>query len=105
MNYTSNMYSDTGLMPTNFILKSPDSGTVVDLPLCQSVSELQLRITMVEEKIAESTYMVMKHHIAMKNNQDLASTFPTLPRSHKVHSFIASNFEIKELNYRLTKYR
>ena len=81
MNYTSNVYSDTG--PTNFILKSPVSGTVVDLPLCPSVPELQ-ESPVVEEKIAEATYMVMKHHIAMESYQDLAATFPTLPRSHKV---------------------
>ena len=42
MNYTCNVYSDTGLVPTNFILKPPVSGTVVDLPLCPSVPELQV---------------------------------------------------------------
>ena len=83
MNYTSNVYSDTGLVPTNFILKSPVSGTVIDLPLCPSVPELQ-ELPVVEEKIDEATYMVMKHHIAMESYQDLAATFPTLPRSHKV---------------------
>lgn len=36
------VYSDTGLIPTNFILKSPVGGTVVDLKLCPSVPELQL---------------------------------------------------------------
>ena len=41
MNYTSNVYSDTGLVPTNFILKSLASGTAVDLQLCPSVPELQ----------------------------------------------------------------
>ena len=50
MNYTSNVYSDTGLVPTNFILKSPVSGTVVDLPLCPSVPELQ-ELPVVEEKL------------------------------------------------------
>ena len=50
MNYTSNVYSDTGLVPTNFILKSPVSGTVVDLPLCPSVPELQ-ESPKVEEKL------------------------------------------------------
>ena len=34
----------------------------------------------VEEKIDEVTYMVMKHHIAMESYQDLAATLPTLPR-------------------------
>ena len=56
------MYSDTGLVPTNFILKSPVSGTVVNLPLCPSVPVLQ-ESPLVEEKIDEATYMVMKHHI------------------------------------------
>ena len=83
INYTSNVYSDTGLVPTNFILKSPASGTVVDLPLCPSVSELQ-ESPVVEEKLDEVTYMVMKHHIAMEGYQDLATTIPSLPRSHKV---------------------
>lgn len=83
MNYTSNVYSDTGLVPTNFILKSPVSGTVVDLPLCPSVPELQ-ESHVAEEKIDEATYIVMKHHIAMESYQDLAATFPLLPRSHKV---------------------
>ena len=83
MNYTSNMYSDTGLVPTILILKSPVSGTIVDLLLCPSVPELQ-ESPVVEEKIAEATYMVMKHHTAMESYQDLAATFPTLPRSHKV---------------------
>ena len=83
MNYTSNVYSDTGLVPTNFILKSPVSGTVVDLSLCPSVPELQ-ESPVTEEKTDEVTYMVMKHHIAMEGYQDLAATLPTLPRSHKV---------------------
>ena len=83
MNYTSNMYSDTRLIPANFILKSPVSSTIVDLPLCPSVPELQ-ESPVVEEKIDEATYMVMKHHIAIESYQDLAATFPTLLRSHKV---------------------
>ena len=82
-NYTSNVYSDTGLVPTNFILKSPVSGTVVDLSLYPSVPELQ-ESPMTEEKTDEVTYVVMKHHIAMEGYQDLAATLPTLPRSHKV---------------------
>ena len=90
MNYTSNVYSDTGLVPTNFILKSLASGTAVDLQLCPSVPELQ-ESPEVEEKIAEATYVVMKHHIAMESYQDLAATFPTLPRSHKVASYIANS--------------
>ena len=68
MNYTSNVYSDTGLVPTNFILKSPVSDTIVDLPLCPSVPELQ-ESPEVEEKIAEAAYMIMKHHIAIRTNK------------------------------------
>ena len=83
MNYTSNVYSDTGLVPTNFILKSPVSGTVVDLSLCPSVPELQ-ESPVTKEKNDEVTYVVMKHHIAMEGYQDLAATLPTLPRSHKI---------------------
>ena len=83
MNYTSNVYSDTGLVPTNFILKSPVSGAVVDLSLCPSVPELQ-ESPVTEEKTDEVTYVVMKHHIAMEGYQDLAATLPTLPRIHKV---------------------
>ena len=82
INYTSDVYSDTGLIPTNFILKSPVSGTVVDLTLCPSVPEL--KETVVEEKFDEATYIIMKHHIAMESYEDLAATFPALPRSHKV---------------------
>jgi len=34
MKFTFNVFSNTGLIPTNFILKSPVGGTVVDLGLC-----------------------------------------------------------------------
>jgi len=81
MNYTANVYSDTGLIPTNFILKTPCGGTVVDLGLCPSVPELQQST---DEKTDEMTYLVMKHHLSVKCYQDLAAHFPSLPRSHKV---------------------
>ena len=40
MEYTSNVYLYTGLIPTNFIFKSPAGGTVVDLKLCLAAPEL-----------------------------------------------------------------
>ena len=86
MKFTSHVYSDTGLIPTNFILKSPVGGTIVDLGLCPSVPELQ--IPAAEEKTQEMTYLVMKHHISTKCYSDLAATFPTLPRMRKVYSLM-----------------
>jgi len=69
--FTSNVFSDTGLIPTNFILKSPVGGTVVDLGLCPSVPELQKPS---DEKTEEMAYIVMKHHISTKCYRDLANT-------------------------------
>ena len=83
MEYTSNVYSDTGLIPTNFILKSPAGGTVVDLKLCPAVPELQTPQAEVQ-KVETMTYLVLKHHISRECYKDLAAEFPTLPRSHRV---------------------
>ena len=45
----------------------------------------ELTETVVEEKIDEATYIIMKHHIAMESYEDLATIFPALPRSHKIY--------------------
>ena len=89
INYTSNVYSDTGLVPTNFILKSPVSGTVVDLPLCPSVPELQ-ESPVVEEKIDEAPHSYGKL-------PGLCSHFSNTAQKPQ-GSYIASSLEIKELN-------
>jgi len=75
--------SDTGLVATNFIMKS-FTGTVVDLPLCPFGPKLATA----DEKIEEMAYLVMKHHISMACYADIAAHFPQLPRKHKVHCTI-----------------
>ena len=79
------MLSDTGLVATNFTMKSITGGTVVDLPLCsQSVPELAKPV----DKIEEMTYLTMKHHISMACYQDLSAHFPELPRKRKVQKLL-----------------
>ena len=77
--------TDTGLVATNFTMKSLTGATVVNLPLCKSVPELA---QLTDDKTEEMAYLTMKHHISINCYKDLAAHCPELPRSHKVHCFL-----------------
>jgi len=80
--YISNLLSDTGLVATNFMMKSITGGTVA---LCNQ-SELELAKSV--DKIEKMTYLTMKHHISMACYQDLSAHFPELPRKCKVQELL-----------------
>ena len=63
--------TDTGLVATNFTMKSLTGATVVNLPLCKSVPELA---QLTDDKTEEMAYLTMKHHISINCYKDLAAT-------------------------------
>ena len=83
MDYASNLQEDAGLIPTNLQMQAT-TGEKVDVKLC---SEIPIEEPLVneEDKTNEMAYVVAKKKISMDCYHEIATQFPSMPRSYKVN--------------------
>ena len=80
--YASNLQGDAGLIPTNLQMQTA-AGEKVDVNLYPEVPILEEQL-LEENKTNEMTYVVLKNKISIDSYHEIATQFPSMPRSYKV---------------------
>ena len=78
--YASNL-QDAGLIPTNLRMQTA-TGEKVDVNLYPEISVAENQPC--EDKTNQMAYLVLKNKISMDCYHEIATQFPSMPRSYKV---------------------
>lgn len=88
--YTSNLQESTGLIPTSLQMQT-SIGETVNVKLYPEVPVMETQ-PLQEDKTSQMAYLVLKNKISMDCYHEIATQFPSMPRSYKVVTPVVNYF-------------